>query len=222
MAVKHLVTFPTASLKSKAQTVTKFDNNLRQLIADMIETMNDVSGVGLAAPQIGVQLRVIVIAGQIARSGNDATPTKDEPKTLFAAGGPATGKRTRRTTAGRPIAVSSTEAEETTAGQPTTMPPLALINPTIAAANGEQAEEEGCLSVPDYSTKVKRFTRIVVKAQDIDQSPLEFVAEDFFARVIQHELDHLDGILFIDRISSLKRALYRKKIKKILQTKDKK
>ncbi len=94
---------------------------------------------------------------------------------------------------------------------------IVLANPEILDPEGEQIDEEGCLSVIDCMSKVKRFQKIRVKAQDIEGNPLDFEARDFFARVIQHELDHLNGKLFIDRISSLKRALYKKKLKKILK-----
>jgi peptide deformylase len=94
---------------------------------------------------------------------------------------------------------------------------LTLVNPVITAGEGSVVDEEGCLSVIDCYAKVKRFRQIHVTAQDVEGKPLEFDAEDRFARIIQHEVDHLLGTLFIDRLSSLKRALYKKKLKKILQ-----
>lgn len=94
---------------------------------------------------------------------------------------------------------------------------IVLANPKIIKGEGKEVEEEGCLSVRDYSTGVPRFTKIWVEAQDIKGNPLSFEAEGFYARVIQHELDHLNGTLFIDRISSLKRGLYKKKVKKMLR-----
>ncbi len=94
---------------------------------------------------------------------------------------------------------------------------IVLVNPKIVKGEGEQTDEEGCLSVEDYSSKVTRFQKIWVEAQDIKGNPINFEAEGFYARVIQHELDHLDGKLFIDRISSLKRSLYKKKLKKQLR-----
>ena len=94
---------------------------------------------------------------------------------------------------------------------------LTLINPEITGGEGSIVDEEGCLSVIECYAKVKRFRKIHVTAQDADGSPLEFDAEDRFARIIQHEVDHLLGTLFIDRLSSLKRALYKKKLKKLLQ-----
>ena len=94
---------------------------------------------------------------------------------------------------------------------------LPLINPIITNGEGSVVDEEGCLSVIEYTANVKRFRKICVTAQDMEGNPLEFTAEDRFARIIQHEVDHLLGTLFIDRLSSLKRALYKKKLKKLLQ-----
>jgi peptide deformylase len=98
--------------------------------------------------------------------------------------------------------------------------PLVLINPEIIEKEGCQIDEEGCLSVIDLTAKVERYKKLLVKAQDLDGKTWEFPAEDFFARVIQHELDHLDGVLFIDRLSALKRTLYKKRLKKILQAQE--
>ena len=91
---------------------------------------------------------------------------------------------------------------------------IVLCNPEIIKGEGEQVDEEGCLSIGEYCSKVKRFEKIQVRAQDIKGNPVEFEAEGFHARVIQHELDHLQGKVFIDRISSLKRSLFMKKLKK--------
>ncbi|MCL2459080.1 MAG: peptide deformylase [Desulfobulbus sp.] len=94
---------------------------------------------------------------------------------------------------------------------------ITLINPVISAGEGRNTDEEGCLSVVECYAKVERFRKIHVTAQDVEGNPLEFDAEDRYARIIQHEVDHLHGTLFIDRLSLLKRALYKKKLKKILQ-----
>jgi len=94
--------------------------------------------------------------------------------------------------------------------------PTALINPKITEAEGEEIGEEGCLSVREFCAQVKRAARIVIEAQDIEGNPLTIEVEDWPARVIQHEIDHLNGVLFIDHLSSLKRSLYKKKLKKIL------
>lgn len=96
---------------------------------------------------------------------------------------------------------------------------LALVNPEIVSGEGKQIDKEGCLSVIDLTAEVKRFQKISVRAQDIEGNSLEFEAEDFMARVIQHEVDHLNGILFIDHLSSLKRGLYKKRLKKLLNEK---
>jgi len=92
-----------------------------------------------------------------------------------------------------------------------------LVNPTIVEAQGEEMGEEGCLSVREFCAEVKRAWRVVVEARDLEGNPLTIEVEDFPARVLQHEIDHLNGILFIDRIGPLKRALYKKKLKKMLQ-----
>jgi peptide deformylase len=92
-----------------------------------------------------------------------------------------------------------------------------FINPVISEGEGSVVDDEGCLSVVEFTSNVKRFRKILVTAQDLDGNQLEFEAEDRFARIIQHEVDHLHGKLFIDRISSLKRNLYKKKLKKILR-----
>ena len=94
---------------------------------------------------------------------------------------------------------------------------ITLINPEITCGEGSVVDEEGCLSVIECYAKVKRFRKIRVTAQDVEGNLLEFDAEERYARIIQHEVDHLLGTLFIDRLSSLKRALYKKKLKKILQ-----
>ncbi|MCI5207939.1 MAG: peptide deformylase [Candidatus Electrothrix sp. ATG2] len=94
---------------------------------------------------------------------------------------------------------------------------IILINPVISEGEGKVCDQEGCLSVVEYSAKVVRFQKIRVTAQDPEGKELDFIAEDRFARIIQHEVDHLHGKLFIDRISSLKRGLYKKKLKKILK-----
>lgn len=92
-----------------------------------------------------------------------------------------------------------------------------LVNPEIIKGEGAKVDEEGCLSVRDFCADVKRFRKITVRARDIEGNEAEFEAEDRFARIIQHEVDHLNGVLFIDRISSLKRTLYKRRLKKELK-----
>jgi len=169
MALREIVTYPFPILKDTAKPVTNFGEELKNLVADMAETMYAAPGVGLAAPQINIPLQLCVI--DISR--------KDEPKDL-----------------------------------------IVLANPKIIKGEGQEIDEEGCLSVREYCSNVPRYTKIWVEAQDIDGQPLSFEAEGFYARVIQHELDHLNGTLFIDRISSLKRTLYKKKLKKMLKAEE--
>lgn len=95
---------------------------------------------------------------------------------------------------------------------------ISLINPVISEGEGCVSDEEGCLSVIEYTSNVERFKKIKVNAQDLDGNDIEFVAENRFARIIQHEIDHLHGKLFIDRISPLKRNFYKKRLKKILKS----
>lgn len=166
MAIKKIITYPNPVLRQKVESVTSFDESLKELARDLAETMYAAPGAGLAANQIGVCLRVVVI---------DVSKGEDEKK------------------------------------------PLVLVNPEIIEKEGCQIDEEGCLSVIDYTAKVERFQKLLVRAQDLQGKTWEFPAEDFFARVIQHELDHLNGVLFIDRLSPLKRTLYKKRLKKILR-----
>jgi peptide deformylase len=165
--IRKILTYPHPILAQKAVPVTEFDDNLHRLISDMIATMFDAPGAGLAASQIGTPIRLIVI--------NTSEKEKDADRQA-----------------------------------------IALINPEILHAEGTQVDIEGCLSVLKYSTNVSRFQKITVRAQDASGETREFEAEDFFARVIQHECDHLEGKLFIDRISPLKRGFYKKKLKKML------
>lgn len=161
------MTYPEPVLRKKAKKITVFDSKLKQLAADMGETMYDAPGVGLAANQIGVLKQIIVV---------DVSKSEEEKKFIT------------------------------------------LINPVISGGEGCVAGEEGCLSVIEYEAKVKRFQKIHVTAQDLDGKEISFDAEDRFARIIQHEVDHLHGKLFIDHLSALKRGLYKKKLKKILKS----
>lgn len=131
----------------------------------MAETMYDAPGVGLAAPQIGESIQLIVVDISV-----------DEENQNY----------------------------------------MTLINPEITVTEGDQIDEEGCLSVPELTSKVKRFKKITVDFQDIEGKEQQLETEDRFAVVLQHEIDHLKGILFIDHLSSLKRNLYKKKVKKMM------
>jgi peptide deformylase len=165
MAILEILTYPNPILRKKTTPITEFGEELKTLVQSMTETMYDAPGVGLAAPQIGLSICLVVI---------DLSPRDEENQ------------------------------------------PIVLANPEIIEAEGAVMDEEGCLSLPELNAKVKRAERIKVKAQNIDGEPIEFEAEEWFARVVQHELDHLQGILFLDKISVLKRAMYKKKRKKIL------
>jgi len=168
MAKRKILTFPEPVLRKKAKTITTFDDELKELAADMAETMYDAPGVGLAANQIGVLKRIVVV---------DISESEEEQKFI------------------------------------------PLVNPVISDGEGCVSGEEGCLSVLEYEAKVDRFQKIHVTAQDLEGKTIEFDAQDRFARIIQHEVDHLAGTLFIDHISPLKRALYKKKLKKLLKKK---
>lgn len=167
MTVRTILTYPDKFLRQAAREVTAFGEELQVLIDDMIETMYDEPGVGLAAVQIGVGQRVIVY---------DVRQTEGERR-----------------------------AE-------------ALINPRIVFREGSIiSEEEGCLSVPEFRADVQRDAHVRVEGQDRQGQPVEIDTEGFLSIVLQHEIDHLDGILFIDRISALKREMYKRRRKKQLR-----
>ncbi len=168
MAILNIIQYPEKSLLEISSPVETIDDEIIQLIQDMGETMFDAPGVGLAAPQVGVNRRIIVY-------NPDAAAPNDDAATEF----------------------------------------KAIINPEIIASSGSiTSENEACLSVPDYSANVKRFEAVTVKGMNRDGKQLMFDAQGIMAVIMQHEIDHLDGILYIDRISALKRTMYKKKIKK--------
>lgn len=161
MAILDILQFPDARLRSTAKPVGAVDDQVRQLIDDMFETMYDAPGIGLAAIQVNDPRRVIVI-------------DTSEDRSL----------------------------------------PLALINPEILDRQGEEEMDEGCLSVPGVYETVKRAEAIRVRALDRDGNALEMDADGLLAVCIQHEIDHLDGKLFVDYLSNLKRQRIRKKLEK--------
>ena len=169
MAVLEVYEYPHPVLKKKALPVEKVDDALRKLMDDMLETMYADKGVGLAAPQVGVSKRIIVID----------TEQRDED------GNYKPGN------------------------------PMYLINPEIIYKSEEMILFcEGCLSVPGQSAEVERHQKIKVRYLDYDGKECEIEAEDYPAVVLQHEIDHLDGILYIDRLSRLKRNMLLKKLEK--------
>jgi len=168
MSLRTILKFPDPVLRQKAKIITTFDDSLQSLAADMLDTMYDAPGVGLAAPQIGESIQLIVV---------NASQEEDGKQSMI------------------------------------------MINPEITEKEGKQTDEEGCLSVLDLTASVKRSQKVTVRYQDITGEFLELTVEERFAVVLQHEIDHLHGVLFIDHLSTLKRALYKKKIKKMLATK---
>ncbi len=172
MTILNILEYPDPFLARKTRFVEHIDKKVLELIEDMAETMFDAPGVGLAAPQVGSDLRLIVY--------NPDTGTETQEKN-------AMEKKQFR----------------------------ALINPEIIASSGSiVSENEACLSVPDYSADVKRYEKVTVRALNKEGKQLEFNAEGIQAVIMQHEIDHLNGVLYIDRISRLKRNMYRKKIAK--------
>lgn len=164
MAVRYIVTYPHEVLRSPARKVERIDDSIKQLVRDMAETMYAAPGVGLAAPQVGEPLQVIVM---------DVTPQEEPQKNL-----------------------------------------IALVNPEIVAAEGEVESKEGCLSVAEVTCEIKRHAKVRVRGLNLEGRPVEMDAEGLLAIVVQHEVDHLKGMLIFDRLSGLKRDLIKRKLRK--------
>jgi peptide deformylase len=162
LSILTILEFPDERLRKKAEKVETVDAAIGKMVDDMLETMYQAKGVGLAATQVNVQKRIVVI---------DVSEEKNQP--------------------------------------------LCFINPEIVAKEGVEESEEGCLSVPGFFEKVKRAERIIVKALDKTGQPFQLEADDLLAVCIQHELDHLEGKLFVDYLSPLKRQRIKKKLEKI-------
>jgi len=165
-----IITYPNEILARKSEPVQAIDEDLKKLAQDMVETMYENKGIGLAAPQVGKNLRLITV--------DISGPEKREDLMI-------------------------------------------LVNPEIVEKEGEVEGEEGCLSVIGYRARVKRAARVKVKAKNLEGEDIELEAEELLAICLQHEIDHLDGILFIDRISRLKRNLYDKRLQKWLKQRKK-
>jgi len=163
VAVLEILKYPHPLLKKRSKEVDRIDGEVRKLIRDMAETMYDVNGIGLAACQIGIPQRIIVV---------DVSPI--DPKQSF----------------------------------------FAMINPEIISEEGEIEHEEGCLSVPDCLEKIKRQEKIHVIGISLEGKEMEVSGEGILAFALEHEIDHLNGVLILDRISRLKREIYRNKLKK--------
>lgn len=159
--LREILIYPDPLLKQKAKPVAKVDDDVRELVADMVETMYAGKGVGLAATQIGVAQRIIVI---------DASPAQE-------------GEKLR-----------------------------VFINPELLEADGRTKYEEGCLSIPGETEEIERFQKVHVRALDEKGETFEVEAEGLLSIALQHEMDHLDGVVFVDRLSSLKRGVIRKRM----------
>jgi len=162
--LREIIIWPDPILKKPAVAVDRVDEEIRKLLDDMAETMYAADGVGLAAPQVGVSKRIVVI---------DTSPRQEGQRLLH------------------------------------------LVNPRIVKTEGETVYTEGCLSVPGEAEEVERAAKVWVEALDRDGKKLEIVGEGLLGIALQHELDHLDGVLFVDHLSSLKRELIRKRMKKL-------
>ena len=162
MALLNILHFPDPRLRKVAKPVTEFDEELRQLVSNMFETMYEAPGIGLAATQVDRHIRLLVM---------DVSEARDRPR--------------------------------------------CLINPEILEADGEEETDEGCLSVPGFYEKVRRAEHIRVRAQDPHGEVSEFEASGLEAVCIQHEMDHLEGKLFVDYLSNLKRNRIRNKLEKM-------
>jgi peptide deformylase len=163
MAILEILKYPHTILRKRSKEVARVDEEVRKLIHDMRETMYQAGGIGLAACQVGVSQRVIVL---------DVSPM--DPQHSF----------------------------------------FALINPEIIFEEGEIDHEEGCLSVPDCLEKVRRKEKVCVRGLSPEGMEIEVKGDGILAIALQHEIDHINGILILDRVSRLKREIYRNKLKK--------
>jgi peptide deformylase len=163
MAIRPIVKFGDPVLHAPAAPVDHIDDDIRRLVDDMIATMYAAPGIGLAAPQVGVPLRVIVIDLSVG----------EDPSQV-----------------------------------------IRLVNPEFVEREGDQKHEEGCLSVPGYAGSPARPARVVVRGLDLDGRERVHTGTELLARAFCHEIDHIDGLLFVDRLSPLKRDLMRRKLKK--------
>lgn len=162
MAILPVLLFPDPRLKRTSAPIEEITDEIRRLAADMLETMYDEPGIGLAAPQVGAAIRLIVVDTTWTEEGADRSP-------------------------------------------------LVLVNPEIVSREGLITWTEGCLSVPDYQAEVERAARVRLRARDLEGRAVEIDAEELQAVCFQHEIDHLDGILFIDHLSALRRGMILRK-----------
>lgn len=166
MAIRTIHLYPDPVLRARCREVETFDDELKRLAADMVETMHSAPGIGLAAPQVGKEIRLALVDLSVG----------EDPEALHI-----------------------------------------LVNPQIVEEEGRDTQVEGCLSLPGFTDRVERPTRIRVEAQDLDGRRFELTAEDWLARAVCHEIDHLDGVLFVDRLRGLRRERARRKLKKLVE-----
>jgi peptide deformylase len=185
MAIREIIEIPDPRLKQVSARVERFDDELKALVADMFDTMYDAPGIGLAAIQVGVPLRVLVI--DLQPDDPDAEPE-----------------------------VCTAHGDHHHTHQPTRNEPRVFINPEILDPSEElSVYNEGCLSVPEIYAEVERPARIRARWQDIDGTVHEEAMDGLMATCLQHEMDHLEGVLFVDRLSRLKRQMALKKLEKL-------
>jgi peptide deformylase len=177
--IREIVIYGDPVLRAKGKKVTKVDDEIRQLAADMLETMHEAGGVGLAAQQVGEPLQLTVI---------DISQAENRPSRMW---------------------INGAEVD------PKDHMPLVLINPELILSKETEIGPEGCLSFPEVTADITRAARTTVKASDLDGNQIEFEAEGLLARAAQHEVDHLNGILFIDRMSSATKVSLGSKLKRL-------
>jgi peptide deformylase len=163
MAVRPIRCYPDPVLRQRCAPVERFDEGLRRLAADMVETVHAAPGVGLAAPQVGEPVRLAIVDLSVG----------EDPGQLHV-----------------------------------------LVNPELLSSTGSAVEVEGCLSLPELSEKVERPAAVVVTAFDLERRPIELRAEGWLARALCHEIDHLDGVLFVDRLRGLRRERMRRQLRR--------
>ena len=166
MALLPIRMYPDPILRKRCAPVKNFDEDLQSLVEDMVETMYAAPGIGLAAPQVGVEKRLALVDLSVG----------EDPEQLFV-----------------------------------------FANPEILESQGSEKDVEGCLSIPGFTDKVTRPKEVRLRAQDLHGESFEIVAEDWLARAICHELDHLNGVLFVDRLTGLRKERARRQLRKIVQ-----
>lgn len=165
--IRPIRIYPDPVLRVRCPEVETFDDALARLAADMVETMHDAPGVGLAASQIGVEQRVAVVDLSVG----------EDPEQVHV-----------------------------------------LVNPEVLEEEGKAVEVEGCLSIPGITDKVRRPMRIKVRARTVEGEPFELEADDWLARAILHEIDHLDGVLFVDRLMGLRKDRAKRQLRKLAES----